>query len=266
MTNFVGRREVTIGNLVTLGKITAVSPIACQADEKALYGDFDSIGWRSLTQIAELSISAIDAIGIIKVELVALRKFIISQGDLARAGIDLQFPAEALTEGIREQVASVVTDVLQRVVSEEMAYTQSLFTHHSNLSAEHAVMTAKVADEFLAKNGRKPITTPVNVEFENAEELYVSGRFASAPPAEVGDGEVVTMEAVIDGLMFSAQDVYFLTNGKPAKISLKYDDQEYFGILNAWLGMRNVRKITFRKRRIANGSWISTLLAVTPIE
>lgn len=253
---------MSIGSLVTLVKIIAASPIACMAEEKALYGDFDSIGWRSLSQIAELAVSAIDGTGTVDGEMIALRKFITRQGNLAHAGIDLQLPAEALKEGIQEQVTAIVTDVLQRVLSDDVP-TQPLFVSSSNLSSEHAAVSAKVADDFLTKKGRKPVTTPVNVEFENAEELYVSGRFASGPPVAVGDGEVVMMEAVIDGLTFTAQEVHFLTNGKPAKISMKYDIQEYFEVLNAWLGVRDVRKITFRKRRIANGSWISALVTVT---
>lgn len=256
---------MSIGSLVTLVKITAASPIACMAEEKALYGDFDSIGWRSLSQIAELAVSAIDGTGTVDGEMIALRKFITRQGNLAHAGIDLQLPAEALKEGILEQMTLIVTDVLQRVLSDKLP-TQSLFVSPSNLSSEHAAVSAKVAEDFLTKKGKKPVTTPVNVEFENADDLYISGRFASGPPVAVGDGEVVTMEAVIDGLKFTAQEVHFLTNGKPEKIVLKYDFQEFFLTLLSWFGVRDVRRITFRKRRIANGSWISTLVAVAAIE
>ena len=256
---------MSIGSLVTIAKITGASPIACTAEEMAIYGDFDSIGWRSLSQIAELAISAIDATGAVESEVIALRKFITRQGNLAHAGIDLQLPAEAMKDGIKEHVGLVVTDVLQRVISDDVA-TQPLFTSRSNLSSEDVEMTTKVADEFLTKQGRKPVTTPVNVELEGADELHVSGRFACAPPVAVGDGEMVTTEAVIDGLMFTAQEAHFLTNGNPAKIVLKYDVQEYFELLHAWLEVRDVRKITFQKRRIANGSWISTLAAVTSVD
>lgn len=239
-----------------LATILANAPFNCSSNHEHIYGDYQSINWKSLDQLAavisDLIVRATPAI----CDAVRPLDFVTYHGNLAYAGVDILSEQE-LDDSSAKKMQELVTALLHLLTRQD-ANTQDLFENIGrSLSAEDIQHIREVADQFLSGRGDKPVQVPATVLIGKAR-LPVLGKYAAPPPVAQEPSKRLVFDAIIDGICISKSQVTLLADGIGTK-KVAYDDERFFDDLHGWLKTREMRRAVVDNRQLADGSWVLTL-------
>ncbi len=242
-------------NLV-LATILANAPFNCSSSHEHIYGDYQSINWKSLEQLAtvisDLIARVTPAIG----DAIKPLAFFIYRENLAYAGIDISSELP-IGDASAERIQRLATALLYSLTHRD-SNTQDLFENlEQSLSAGDREHLQELSHRFLSTHGDKAIQMPATVTI-GTTRLPVLGKYAPPPPVTQEPSRRVAFDAVVDGICISKSHVTLLTNSIGAK-KVAFDDERFFDDLHAWLKTREMRRVEVDNRQLADGSWALTL-------